>query len=415
MALRDGGRSGTAGRMQRRVRGGLVAAQIAFALVVLAGSGLLMRTFEHLNSVRPGFDADHVSTFWVSLPSTRYKSDTSVVRFYARLVERIAALPGVGTVGLTSRLPLEVHGINQNPLYPENDASYATTLPPLQLFTAVNAEYFKAMKIPLLAGRTFDRMEAQRSDEAMISQSSAKAFWNDSTGAAALGKRFRPLPTGRLYTVIGVVGDTRDTALAAAPSQVVYFPEALEVNGIARQTRRAMALVARTAGGVSIDAAVRQAVRDLDPTVPTFDVRPLSAVVGAATAQLTFIIIILGAAAAVTLILGAVGLYGVLAYVVTLRTRELGIRMALGASPGAVAAAMTRYGVGLTGVGIVLGLGLFALVARFLRTMLFGVTTSDPLAIGAAVLVLVVVALLATWLPARRAARVDPATTLRAE
>jgi ABC-type antimicrobial peptide transport system permease subunit len=212
-----------------------------------------------------------------------------------------------------------------------------------------------------------------------------------------------------------VVGDTRDTALAAAPSQVVYFPEALETNGIAKQTKRAMALVARTTGGTSIDAAVRHAVHDLDPTLPTFDVRPMSAVIAAATAQLTFVIIILGAAAAVTLILGAVGLYGVLAYVVTLRTRELGIRMALGATPSAVATTMARYGVGLTGVGIAIGLGLFALIARFLRTMLFGVRTSDPIALGTAVMVLVAVALLATWLPARRAAGVDPASTLRAE
>jgi predicted permease len=415
LALREGGRGGTAGRMQHRARGGLVAAQIAFALVVLAGAGLLLRTFERLNAVRPGFDPEHVSTFWMSLPSARYKSDTSVVRFYARLIDRVAALPGVGTVGITSRLPLEAHGVNENPLYPEDDASYSTKLPPLQLFTAVGGDYFNAMTIPLLAGKAFDRTEAQRSDEVMISLSSAKAFWKDSTGASALGKRFRPLPTGRLYTVIGVVGDTRDTALAAPPSQVVYFPEALESNGIAKRTQRAMALVARTAGGTSIDAAVRQAVHDLDPTVPTFDVRPMSAVVGAATAQLIFVIIILGAAAAVTLVLGAVGLYGVLAYVVTLRTRELGIRMALGATPNAVAAAMTRYGIGLAGVGIGIGLALFALVARFLRAMLFGVTASDPLALGGAALLLVALALLASWLPARRAARIDPASALRAE
>lgn len=414
LALRDGGRSGTRGRVQHRVRGGLVAAQIAFALVVLAGSGLLMRTFEHLSSLRPGFDAEHVSTFWISLPNVRYPSDTSVVQFYSRLVDRVAVLPGVATIGLTSRVPMEAHGIDQNPLYPEGDSSYATRLPPLQLFTAVTGDYFKAMRIPLLAGSTFDRMEAQRYDEAIISRSSAIAFWNDSTGVSAVGKQFRPLPNGRLYTVIGVVGDTRDTTLAAAPSQVVYFPEALEANGVTKQTRRAMALVARTAGPSSINAAVQQVVHDLDPTLPTFDVRPMSVIVGAATAQLTFIIIILGAAAALTLILGAVGLYGMLTYVVTLRTRELGIRMALGATPSAVAAAMARYGLGLTGVGIAIGLGLFALIARFLRTMLFGVTPGDPLTLAGAALILVAVALLASWLPVRRASRVDPASTLRA-
>jgi putative ABC transport system permease protein len=156
-------------------------------------------------------------------------------------------------------------------------------------------------------------------------------------------------------------------------------------------------------------------VRELDPTLPTFDVRPMTAVVSAATAQLSLVIIILGAAAAVTLILGAVGLYGVLAYVVTLRRRELGIRIALGASPRAVAAATARYGIALTGIGIVVGLAIFALVARFLRASLFGVTASDPFTLGGAALVLLAIASLASWVPARRAARVDPAEALRAE
>jgi putative ABC transport system permease protein len=415
IALREGARGGTAGHNQHRIRGALVVAQIASALVVLAGSGLLMRTFERLSAVQPGFDAQHVSTFWLSLPESRYKSDTTVVRFYTQLTDRVAALPGVAKVGLTSDVPLETHGINQNPLYPEDDASYATKLPPLQLFTAVDATYFDAMTIPLLIGKTFQPMGVQRFNEAIISRSSAIAFWKDSTGRAALGKRFRPLPTGRLYTVIGVVGDVRDTALAAAPSQVVYFPETLEANGVPRRTKRMMALVVRTAGTTSIDAAVRRAVHDLDPTLPVFDVRPMSAVVGAATAQLTFVISVLGVAAAATLILGAVGLYGVLAYVVTLRSRELGIRIALGATPSAVAAAMARYGIELTGIGIVVGLGAFALAARFLRAMLFGVTPGDPLAVGAAVVLLVAVALIASWQPARRAAKVDPAITLRTE
>ena len=415
LSLREGSRGGTAGRTQHRMRGVLVAAQIASALVVLAGSGLLLRTFERLTSVRPGFDAGHISTAWISLPETRYKSDTSVVRFYAGLTDRLAALPGVTTVGLASRVPLESHGINENPLYPDDDASYATKLPPLQLFTAVNADYFKAMRIPLLAGTTFRDMRVQRFDETIISRSSAIAFWKDSTGVSAIGKRFRPLPTGRLYTVIGVVGDIRDTALAAPPSQVVYFPETFEANGRPKRTQRTMALVVRTAGAASIDGAIRQAVHDLDPTLPVFDMHPMSGVLAAATAQLTFVIAVLSAAAAVTVILGAVGLYGMLAYVVTLRARELGIRIALGATPGSVSAAMTRYGIGLAGAGVAIGLGIFTLVARFLRTMLFGVTPGDPFALAAAVVLLMVVSVAASWVPARRAARIDPATTLRTD
>jgi putative ABC transport system permease protein len=416
LALREGGRSGTAGRAQHRLRGALVAAQIALALVVLAGSGLLVRTFERLHAVRPGFDAVHVSTFWVSLPPARYKSDTATVRFYSRLLDRVAAFPGVRAAGLTSRLPFEGHGVNPNPIYPENDQSFENKLPPLQLLTAVNGGYFRAMGIPLVTGKTFERMESQTVGAAIISRSTAEFFWKDSTGVAALGKRFRPLPTNPWYTVIGVVGDTRDSSLAAPPSRVVYFPETLEQDGVPHQTKRTMALVLRTAGDdASLAPAVQKAVRELDPGVPIFDVRPMSSVFGAATAQLAFVIVILGVAAAITLVLGAVGLYGVLAYVVTLRTRELGIRIALGASPGSVAAAMTRYGLVLTVTGIAAGLGLFALVVRFLRTLLFGVAAGDPLTLGSAALILLAVATIASWVPARRAARVDPAEALRAE
>ena len=420
LALREGGRSGTAGRTQRRVRGGLVAGQIALALVVLAGSGLLMRTFRRLNAVHPGFNPEHVSTFWISLPAASYKSQAAVVGFYSRLVERVAALPGVQVVGLTSRLPLEPHGANQNPLYPEDDPSYATKLPPLQLFTATNGDYFRSMGIPILAGRTFDRLEAQREGDAIVSRMTAEVFWKDRTGRAALGKRFRPLPTGRWYTVIGVVGDTRDTSLATPPTQAVYLPQTSEEGAGFGQARRTMALVVRAAGGqtqaqAAIAPAVRQAVRELDPTLPLFDVRPMTAVLSAATAQLSFIILVIGGAAVVMLILAAVGLYGVLAYVVTLRRRELGIRIVLGATPRAVAAAMARYGLALTGVGIVLGLAIFALVARFLRALLFGVAASDPLTLGGSAMILLAIATLASWLPARRAARVDPVEALRAE
>ena len=416
LARREGDRSSTAGRGQRRARAGLVAAQIALALIVLAGSGLLMRTFRRLNAVRPGFDPENVSTFWISLPPPAYQTETAVGGFYSRLVERVAGLPGVQVVGVTSRLPLEPHGIEENPLYPEDDPTYATRLPPLQLETAINADYFRAMRIPILAGRTFDTIEAQREGDAVVSRATAEMFWKDPTGRAALGKRFRPVPGGRLYTVIGVAGDTRETSLAAPPTQVVYFPQTLEKGGGLLRMKRTMALVVRTSGGAApIGPLVQEAVRELDATLPLFDVRPMTAVFRAATAQLSFIVLLLGSAAAVTLVLAAVGLYGVLAYVVTLRRRELGIRIALGATPRVVAAAMARYGIGLAGVGIALGLAMFAFVARFLRTALFGVAATDPVTLGGSAAILLAIALLASWVPARRAAAVDPADALRSD
>jgi putative ABC transport system permease protein len=416
LALREGDRRGTAGQAQQRLRSLLVAAQIALAMVVLATSGLLMRTFQRLHAVRPGFDAQRVSTFWISLPPNRYKGDSVIVRFYARLVDRVAALPGVESVGLTSRLPLEHRGIDPNPLYPDDDPSYGTTLPPLQLMTTVTADYFRAMKLPLVTGRNFDRMEAQRASEAIVSQSTARSFWKDSTGVAALGKRFRPLPTGREYTVIGVAADICDTSLAVLPAQVAYFPEGLEDGNVPRRTRRTMALVVRTKNETTtLATGVQEAVRELDPTLPVFDARPMGTVVSAATTQLTFIIAILGGAVAATLVLGAVGLYGMLAYVVTLRTRELGIRIALGASPRDLALGLVRYGITLVLSGSAFGFVIFAFVARYVRALLFGVATTDPVALGGSTLVLLLIAASASLVPARRASRVDPADALRAQ
>src|SRR5262249_44879573 len=155
---------------------------------------------------------------------------------------RVKAFPGVETAGLTSRLPLESHGINENPLYPEGDSSYADKLPPIQLFTATSGDYFRAMSIPIVAGRPFDSMEIEREGNAIVSLRTARFFWKDPTGAAAVGRRFRPLPTGRLYTVVGVAGDTPDRALGTPPAPAVYFPETLAPDGAFATSKRTMAL-----------------------------------------------------------------------------------------------------------------------------------------------------------------------------
>ncbi len=416
-ALREGGR-GSAGRSQQRLRGAMVIAQIALALVALAGSGLLLRSFRQLTAVRPGFDATGVSTLWLSLPSTRYAGDSAVAQFYARLQDRVAAIPGVGEVGLASRLPLMERGMNQSPLYPDGDDEALRKVPPLQIYTVVDAGYFRALHIPLVAGSAFQSIESQRSDEAIISQQTAVQFWKDSTGQAALGRLFRPLPGAPPYRVIGVAGDVRDTSLAALPSQTVYLPVSPDDADDGGPSQRTLALVVRTRGNgelPSLVPSIQRVVRELDPTLPTFDVRSMRAVMNASTAQLSFTSAIIGGAAIVTLLLGGIGLYGVMAYIVTLRRRELGVRMALGARPAAVAGLMTRQGLVLTGLGIVTGLVLFVGLSRFLRSFLYGVTATDPMTLIGAGLVLVAVSVLATWTPARRAARVDPAETLRAE
>jgi predicted permease len=414
--LREGGRAGTAGGQRQRLRSALVAAQVAFALVVLATSGLLLRSFQQLHAVRPGFDADGVATLWLAVPDQRYHGDSNVVRFYSRLTERVAQIPGIEAVGITSRLPLSPQGMNQNPFYAEGDASTATKIPPLEVFVTVDSGYFKAMRIPLIAGRTFDRLERQNPLEAIISQETARVFFHDSTGRAALNRRFQVLPNGQWHTIIGVVGSVRDTALSSGPTRSVYVPEAMGGDSINTQVQRTMAVAARTRGDVAAAArAIQRVIRDMDPTLPTFGVQSMRATIDASTSLLSFTLIILGVAAAVTLVLGMIGLYGVMAYVVALRTRELGVRIALGATPGAVAAMVTRQGALLCATGLGVGLVLVIVGARFVRTLLFEVAPTDPLALGAATVLIAALALLASLLPALRAARVNPAEALRAE
>jgi len=415
-SLREGSRGGTASRRQQRLRSALVTAQIALGVLVLSASGLLLRSWQALRSVRPGYEPEHVATFWVSLPKPRYPRNRDITRFVATLLDRAKAIPGVRSVAVTSRVPLENRGVNPNPFYPESAPEWNSKLPPLQIFTSVGGDYLETLGIPLVAGRYFYSRDRQPRDEAVISLETARFFWHDSTGVRALGKRFRALPTDPWTTVVGVVGSTRDTSLAAPPTPAVYFPELVRDDSAAQHIARTLAIAIRTGGDpATVTPAAARLVRELDPTLPTFDARPLTGVMRASTARLAFTTLILGAASVITVVLGAVGLYGVLAYLVTLRRRELGIRIALGASPRRIAGATTRHGLVLAILGAIVGLALLTIAGRSMRSFLYGVAPWDPVALSGSVAVLLLIAGLASWVPARRAARVDPAETLRSE
>ena len=414
--LRDGGRGGTAGGKRQRVRGALVVAQVALALVVLATSALLLRSFQRLHAVRPGFDPEGVATLWVAAPNLRYPTDSSVVRFFMNITEQVAQLPGVRGVGLASRLPLSNEGMNQNPVYAEGDVTTAKKIPPLAVYVTADSGYFRAMGIPLVAGRLFDRLDRQRPDEAIISVETARSVFHDSTGRSALNKRFQELPNSPWHTIVGVVGSVHDTTLAGGPARAVYLPQTVGGDTTTGQLRRTMAIVARTSGDVgTATRSMQRIIRELDPTLPTFGVRSMRATVDASMAMLSFTMVVLIVAAAVTLVLGMIGLYGVIAYVVALRTRELGVRIALGAQPSAVATMVTSQGLALCGFGVAIGLVLVVLGGRFLRSLLFEVGPADPIALGTTVLIIVGFALVASWIPARRAARVNPAEALRTD
>ena len=414
--LREGDRGGTIGRARQRARSTLVGAQIAFALVVLATSGLLLRSFQRLTNVRPGFDADGLATLWITTPHQRYPNDTVIVQFYSQLAQRAAQIPGVRSVGLTAHLPLSGNGMNWDPTYAEGNLADQTKIPPLAIYTMVDSGYFSTMHMPIIAGRGFDDIRRQSPDQVVISRTAARVYFHDSTGANALNKTVRELPTSVPLRVIGVVGDVRDTSLAAPPAPEIYQSESVAGDTTFGGVQQTMALVVRTRDNVvTTTRAMEAAVHEIDPTLPTFDVASMRERMDLSMARLTFTMIILSVAAAVTLLLGVIGLYGVIAYIVTLRRRELGVRIALGAQPAAVAAMVTGQGLALSAGGVVVGLVLVAIVARFLRSFLFEVGPTDPVTLGGATAVLVSFALAASWIPARRAARVNPIEAMRGD
>ena len=409
--LRDGGRGETSGKARQRVRATIAALQIAVALVVSAGSALLLRTFHRLYEERPGFDATNVLTMWTQLPFARY-GDSAAVAFYARLTESVGKIPGVRAAGLTMRLPLGA-GETREQSFRVDGEGRTLSLPT----NVIDDGYFTTMKIPVLAGRGFHRLGLQHDGDVIVSQRAATTIFNDRSGNSVVGRRLALAPSGPTYTIVGVVGDVRDHDLATAPSAMVYVPQVVPVDTrVEPSARRTMALVVRTAGPpTAVVPAVRRIVRELDPTVPIFNVETMSDVVRASTARLSLALTLMAAAAAITLVLGTIGLYGVMAYMVALRTREFGVRVALGADPRHIARAVAMRGLMLVASGVAAGFVLYAIAAPFLRVFLYGVTPSDPVTLGAVTLALVATASLASWFPARRAAHVDPAEALRAE
>ena len=408
--LRDGGRGETAGRVRQRLRSTIAALQLAVAVAVVAGSVLLLRTFQRLHAEPPGFAAANVMTVWTQLPFARYR-DSAAVAFYGRLTQSVATLPGVVAAGVTSELPLG-DGDWRELAFASADGRTRSLRT-----VAVGAAYFASLTIPLLAGRDFEPLGRQRDGEVILSRRAAEALFGRVPVSDAIGRTLSLAPSGPALTVIGVVGDIRDRDLGTPPAPTVYMPQAVPIDlATEPAARRTMALVVKTAGPPgAVVAPIRRLVRELDPAVPVFNVDAMSDVVRASTARLSLLLAVMSAAAAITLLLGAVGLYGIMAYMVALRTRELGIRIALGAEPRQVARSVAERALVVIAGGVSGGLALYALVTPFLRGFLYGVTAADPVSFVGATLALFATASLATWLPARRAAQVDPAVALRAE
>jgi predicted permease len=416
-ALKEGSRHLTSGRARHRARSLLVTAQIALALILLIGSGLMVRSFRELRSQDLGFTAGSMLTLRLSLPETAYPSTAEIIAFYQELVASIRTLPGVTAVSGVNHLPLagepqlNTHVFEDFPPDPDE-------VPPIIPIRLAMPGYFETMEIPLLAGRTFEPADLERPTRSiLVSQALAEQFW---PGENAVGKRIHPqsVRAGQWFTIVGVVGSVRDQSLHEPPTSVVYYPllnrPALDQGEV--QSPRSLSLAIRTSvSATSLLVPIRSSIWALDPDLPIANVRTMEKIIAEASARTAFTMLLLVIAAVVALVLGTVGLYGVVSYVVSLRTREIGIRLALGAEQAEVSRMVVRQGLGLALGGLLLGLaGAFALT-RLLESYLFMVNATDPLTFVSLSLLLLAVALLASYLPARRAAAVDPLDVLRYE
>jgi putative ABC transport system permease protein len=405
--LKEGGR-GSQGGARNRIRSGLIVSEVALALVLLVGAGLLLNSFFRLYNVSPGFNTQNALTMQISLPGNKYPDAKRRTAFFERVLERIESLPGVEAAGVMGTMPINgspdiFFAVSGRPGQPEN--GYSTD------FDFCSPNYFRAMGIPLLKGRSFDQRDRVGSSRVVIiSEALAREYFPNEE---PLGKRIHlDVSTGKIdegWEIVGVVGDVRMRGLGEMIKPCVYRPQAFSPWGSGR-------LLIRTVGTpLALTEGVRKAVFEVDPSQPVANVRTVEDVIAASVAQRRFSLMLLSTFAGAALLLAAIGLYGVVAYTVAQRTREIGIRMALGANRGAVVALVLRQGMKLAGIGIVVGIAGALGLTRVLTKLLYGVKPNDPLTFAGVSLVLLCVAVLASWLPARRAGRVDPIVALRTE
>ncbi len=411
-ALRSGSR-GNAADGRSRVWRLLVGTEVALALVLLVGSALLVRSFQALLAQDPGFDATGVEVVPVDLSGVKYPEPADHARFYEDMIARVQALPGVAVTGVLSTVPIQSSPANGR-LELDDDMSKKA----IAGYVVASAGAFRALDIPLLAGRLFDDHDGSNGEMvAIVNRAFAERYW---PGEDALGKQvngggmddFYPVRDHTFARVVGVVGDVRYAGVGEAARPVVYFPYRQRPSRL----RNGASLVMKAASG---DAApllpsLRETVRAADPDVP-IRMRSLSDVVRRSLGERRFLTMVMGGFSLLALILATVGIFGVVSYTVARRTREIGIRVALGADPGSVLGMVVGRSMGMVLGGLLVGAGAALLSARIMRSFLYQVGSADPVALGGGVVLLGAAALLASWIPARRGTRVDPMVTMRSE
>jgi len=424
--LRDGTRASTRGRKGVLARELLVAGQVALALVLLVGSGLMVRSFAALSRVDPGFEAEDLLTFRVSLPSSQYRSPQEVATFHQEFLDRLRALPGVRAAGAVSVLPVgSMSGING--FYPVQDPPSADEMAPAMETRGATPGYFEALGIPVLLGRGPTWGDgADGRNVVMVSRKALDLLFGGSLGTGpdllsrTLGAEIvegisateDPSPSA----IVGVVGDVHNASLVDEPMGTIYYAP-LQAGDLDRSwLTRSMSYAVRTSGDpLALAPAVRTVLGEIDPHLPLSAIQTMESRLADSHARTTFTLTMLAIAALMGLILGAVGLYGVISYVTGRRTREIGLRMALGAERSEVRGMVIRRGMLVTSLGILGGLAAGWALSRWLQSLLYGVQPNDPLTYVSVTAVLLAVAFLATWIPAARASRVDAMEALRSE
>ncbi len=408
-SLREGARDSSAGIGVHQLRGALVLAEVALALVLLVAAGLLIRSFDKLSRVNPGFDSHSVISAQLVLPRVRYAEETRQLAFYDQLVQSVQAMPGVRSVALASDAPLSGGGNYLSFEVAGRPPADAGTVQDAELLVT-NPAYFETLRVPLRAGRVFTTRDDDRATKvAVINAAMAKRYWPDGDPIGARVTLGDPSDSSSWRTIVGVVGDVRQNALSDEPYPQLFLP-------LAQTPQRAMLLLARTSGNPSALAApIRQAVSAGDRDLPVSDIRTLDDRLQLSVAQPRLSMVLVGTFALLALVLAAVGIYGVLSYTVTQRTRELGIRMALGAESSSVMRLVVGQAMAPAFIGVLLGLAGAWGATRLISSLLFGVSATDPITFIAVTLFLLTVALAASWIPARRATRVDPLIALRSE
>jgi predicted permease len=417
--LREGGRSLSQSRERHRARNGLVILQVSLALVLLICSGLMIRTFRALMHVPPGFAApETIQTFRLYVPETQVPDSEGerLLRMQQEMVNKIAAIPGVSAVSLSSSIPMDGNGsfdpvMSQDRTYKEGEFA------PLRRFKYISPGFLATLGTPLVAGRDLTWTDLYlKTPVAMISENFAREYWQSPAGA--LGKRIRVSSGDDWREIIGVVADMHDDGVNKPAPTAVYWP--IMMNNFAGQklmVRRGFALAIRSprAGSEAFMKELQQAVWSIDPDLPLASVYTIGYYYSKSMARTSFTLVMLGVAGSMALLLGIVGIYGVISYSVLQRTREIGIRMALGAQRPAITAMFLRDGLWLTGIGAVCGLLAAFATMRLMSSLLFNVSPVDPLTYAAITAAVFAAACLACYLPSRRAATVEPVKALQAE